>query len=457
MSNSENAPSEETGEPKEPDAAPRPAVDPLFDKPPPSRVFRIVRRILLVVIAFAILLLAGVSVLSLVGGKDDSLRIGLEKFFHDYTGMKTTIGTLNDLQIYPALHMDIENLTAGDPDGPADTAITARRMVVGMDFWDAVFSRGWIAASRIEGLSLPAGFLTPRAIEIETLAFEGQGRDSRLAVRGIYNALPFALSVAMRTRPSRHGPLYRIADPAPFTLTLGTLTLQGKAARTQSRKGMDFPELVFSTGPNTAPMATGSGQISRTLKEPVVSLHLRATPDTPSASELNARLKFSDAGHVSGVLALPLVRAEDLSAKGAFGPLFVLVRDLVRPPATQASPSSDKAPEPQSLGTLDLVAGIEEGVLPILPSPGPPVRCVAGTLTIRTDQITTDPLVAYGRDSKIYSGKGAVSTTTGTAQAGWTWSLPAPSAEDTRRLVAQAEGLLPPSTPCVNLSAPPAP
>lgn len=435
-----------------PDPTPRSRVDPLFERPPSSRVFRIVRRVLLVLIAFAILLLGGVSVLSLVGGKDDSLKEGLEKFFRDYTGLRTTIGTLNDLQIYPILHMDIENVKAESLQEGASSALTARRLVVGMTFWDAVFSRGWIAASRIEEMKAPAGLLAPRALHIDSLAFEGEGIDARLAVRGAYNAVPFALSLAMQTRLSRHGPLYRIANPALMTLTLGAVTFRGKAVQPDDKKGMVFLDLAVSLGLDATPLAAGSGSLTRTPDGPQIDLNLRTLPEGPASSDLILRAALSSDGLPAGRLVLPVVRPADMTPTGAFGSLFVLTHDLMRPAETPKSP----APEPDgSTGTIAIAAGTPEGTGAVLPSPPDlTVKCLAGTLVLRADTAMFESLTAYGRNGESLTGTGSLSLTDGAARPGWSWSPLSSTSEDP---LSRVRDLIPPSTPCANIPRAPTP
>lgn len=437
---------EETGD--------RPRVDPLFEKPPSSRLFRMIRRCLLVAIAFAILLLAGVSVLSLVGGNDDSLKEGLEKFFQDYTGMKTTIGTLNDLQIYPILRMDVENISAGGQGDSRNTGISARHIVIGMTFWDAIFSRGWIAASRIEGLSLPAGFLTPRALTIQSLSFSGEGPDAFLKASGVYNALPFAMSVAMQTRPSRGGSLYRIADQSAFTLTLGPLVFKGLAVRPQSHRGMDFSDLSISEGPDGKPFLVGSADFTRRTESYGLALHLRIAPESPESSEINARADFAKDGSISGIMVFPSVRRLDLAPAEPLGKLFALIHSLLLlPPSSSGAPASP--PLPQGLGALtghlDFAAGLADGAPPLLPSPPSPVKCLAGGLTFGSGNVAFDPLHAYGRDGRSLTAKGALSLSTGAAEPGWIWTEEPSSSGALTDLLSRVEGLIPPSTPCASL------
>lgn len=432
----------------------RPGIDPLFTPPPRSRVFRIVRRFLLALIIFAILILAGVSALSFVGGNDAALKEGLEKFFRDYTGMNTTITTLNDLQIYPLLRMDIEGVSSGED----ERKISAKHVVVGMTFWDAVFSRGWMMASGANDIRLPAGFLSSRPMTIETLALGGEGAQAALKAKGAYNALPFDLTLEMKTRPSAYGPLYRIADRAAFTLILDDLTFSGVATHQKDSNGLIFPEFSVSDKNTGAALMKGSADFRHDKISRNFSLHLKAAPGDSLSSELNLALSLSREEALSGVMVFPLVRDSDLKTNGVFAKLFALVSRL-------ASPEPSVLPSvqtPQGIhaltGSLVFAAGISpEGKIPLLPAPpNAAPSCLGGRVVFKEGKAVLDPLYAYVPRGNAFVGKAlALDLDTGIPTPGGEWLQKDLSTAGIEDILPKTAGLIPPGTPCAFISGSP--
>lgn len=430
----------------------RETIDPLFTPPPKSRVFRIVQRILLALIVLAILVLAGVSALSLVGGNDPSLKEGLEKFFRDYTGMKTTITTLNDLQIYPLLRMDIEGVSSGT----GEERISAKHIIVGMTFWDAVLSRGWLAASGANDLSLPAGFLLPRALKIETLSLGGEGTEAALKAKGHYNNVPFDLTLSMKTRASSHGTLYRIADHAAFTLVLNDLVFSGVAAHQKGANGLVFPEVSISDIKNRTPLVTGSADFSRDKQgQQRFALHLKATSSLPDVSEVNLKAFVSKEHALSGALVFPVLKSSDFEADGIFKRILALVMSLSAPPPSVVKESA-RADTPQDIaplsGSLIFAAGLaSDGKMPLLPVPksGAIPSCVAGTLAFKDGKALLDPLYAHVPGGTSLAGKNAIlDLSTGMISPELAWTPENDIADTLRETLSKTEGLIPPGTPC---------
>lgn len=430
----------------------REAIDPLFTPPSGSPVFRIVRRILLALIVLAILILAGVSALSLVGGKDPSLKEGLEKFFRDYTGMKTTITTLNDLQIYPLLRMDIEGVSSGTD----EERISAKHIVVGMTFWDAVLSRGWLTASGASDLNLPAGFILPRALKIESLSLSGEGAEAALKAKGHYNNVPFDLTLSMKTRVSSHGTLYRIADHAEFTLVLKDLVFSGVATHQKDANGLVFPEVSISDIENRTPLVTGSADFSRDKQaQQHFALHMKTMPALPGASEINFKAFVSKEHEISGVLVLPILKSSDFEANGIFKRILSLVTSLSAPPIAvvkdSARPDAPQGIAPMN-GSLIFAAGLaSDGKMPLLPIPesGAIPSCVTGTLAFKDGKALLEPLYAHVPGGTSLAGKNAIlDLSTGIISPELTWTPEKNITDNLKETLSKTEGLIPPGTPC---------
>jgi hypothetical protein len=202
-----------------------------------------------VLLVFSALFFVGIAILTRIGGNDENLRKGLESMMtRTADGNPASVGTLHGVAFFPFIRVYAEDVTimphaaaqqtaAGDEKGEGAQApsplVTIDTLMFSRSFWDSFFSRNRIEGIMVQGINVAPGFIFPRGISGGQIAlgadiFKGE---PGLSLTGKYGDHDFDVRLRMDHALKAQRPVYSVMDEAPFTMTLGPLTVAGRLSR----------------------------------------------------------------------------------------------------------------------------------------------------------------------------------------------------------------------------------
>lgn len=275
------------------------------------------------VFVLAVIVVLVISVLSMIGGKGPSLRKGAEDYIGAMTGMDVTIGTLNEINFFPRIIVDMEDIVFAS-DVYTEQAAKIEKLYIAMPFWRAFIGRSRAESMEIENITARPGVWGPRSLSIRKIVLEPQGEEGApaLIADGKYGDDPFSVYIEML----RKNLLYGIKDGGLALVSAGDLRLNGKMY-VPRRGGLSF---VFdnillgedvNAGSLRAAFSRNGGQGSWD-----VDLSL-----TSGATKLEAALTLAQT--IKGRLDSPLFNVADLGGEGGLLALYDYVVALTENPA----------------------------------------------------------------------------------------------------------------------------
>ncbi len=237
-------------------------------KAPPTGWRKYLRRLIKVVVIFAVLLVITMWVLSTAGGNSKALKLGIQDYLTDATGYLAELTTLESMEFFPVTHIQFSGLTLHRPvmkektpgqiadeeerrqnsgeipqlkgvSDYYDAGETVARIDgadVRMNFWDMFFSRRRFYVLDVKGVTIEEAILLPRRLQLDTLRVD-QDRDfPAIIAQGHYGDYP--LDISIRTKKAARG-VYEIPDVTQFQLHIGPLQAEGiidtggRASRTE--------------------------------------------------------------------------------------------------------------------------------------------------------------------------------------------------------------------------------
>ncbi|HEY8192248.1 MAG TPA: hypothetical protein VIG74_07470, partial [Alphaproteobacteria bacterium] len=200
-------------------------------------------------VPMAILIIVGVSLtaLSMIGGNSDEMKVRLENYLNDITGMESHVGILNGVHFYPAMGVDAQNVTLKSG-GAVKASVGSIRLYV--PFWNMPFGRSDFRDFDIANVVIEAGVMTPRRIEIDRLMIDSREKAAPLLVLdGRYGGEAVSLRVDLKVRSvsASGAALYDLADDAAFAIHAGDISARG-VLRRKTGKGLNIDLEDFRAG-----------------------------------------------------------------------------------------------------------------------------------------------------------------------------------------------------------------
>lgn len=225
-------------------------------KTPPAGWRKYLRRLIKVIVIFALLLTITMWVLSTAGGNSKALRLGIQDYLTDATGYLAQLNRLESMEFFPVTHIQFADLTLHRPvkkeQTPAQIADEEERRKqsgeipqlkgvsdyydagetvasiasadIRMNFWDMFFSRRRFYVLDVRNFAVEEGVWLPRRVHLETLRVDQDADFPAIIAQGAYGT--HKLDMRVRTRKSARG-AYEIPDVTQFQLQLGTLQAEG--------------------------------------------------------------------------------------------------------------------------------------------------------------------------------------------------------------------------------------
>ncbi|MCD8525928.1 MAG: hypothetical protein LRY62_01815 [Alphaproteobacteria bacterium] len=165
-----------------------------------------------------------ITTLSVIGGKSEMLKTGVEQFFTQASGHPAQIETFNGLHFFPDFRLDMEGLRIMESDAVSLPVAGVMRVKVAMGFWDMILRTGKLKAFDLEGLWMKEGFLHPREIVVERLALmHPEGSDPYLEGRGLLGGQAWSVHMGLESLGRAPYAQYRFGPQRDFSVALGGL------------------------------------------------------------------------------------------------------------------------------------------------------------------------------------------------------------------------------------------
>ena len=127
-----------------------------------------VRRIFFGIFFAAAFFLLIFTFLANLGGKSDTLKHSTQDFISEITGKSAHIGTLNQLNFFPLIVVDFEELVLHASPARIDKPITLGSFKTLSDFWDVSWRTGKFRALNFSNFRAPAGSLCKKELILDT-------------------------------------------------------------------------------------------------------------------------------------------------------------------------------------------------------------------------------------------------------------------------------------------------
>ena len=301
------------------------------------------RRLIKVVVIFAVLLAVTMWVLSTAGGNSKALKLGIQDYLTDATGYLADLRTLDSMEFFPVTHIEFADLTLHRPlmkaktagqvadeeerrrqnnevpqlkgisdyYDPGETVARIGSANVRMNFWDMFFSRRRFYALDIKDVMIEDGIWLPRRLHLQTLKVDQDNDFPAIVAQGRYG--DHELVIRVRTKKAARG-VYEIPDVTQFHLQIGSLQAEGVIDTGGNKSRIEFSDLRVGEHVFT-------GHV--TMKDGFSGLGVTAVLEA-GHSALTAELVFANAGVDGTVTATTLDLHDVKDMWAAYGELRAL-------------------------------------------------------------------------------------------------------------------------------------
>ena len=193
-----------------------------------DRTRRLLALLLKIGLIVGVIVFILLTVLSNLGGNDDTLRESVEGYISDTTGYEAQIETLNMVNFFPTIIFDFENLSLREPGFGGEVA-RLRAFRFSMSFWDVATRSGRFQNFQIDDLDVQEGVWLPFSAHLEKLSLFEDVRTGQpyLRAQGRIRDQDFTIGMDV----VRDDNVFYFPDERPFFMTLGQSELRGVFAR----------------------------------------------------------------------------------------------------------------------------------------------------------------------------------------------------------------------------------
>ena len=283
---------------------------------------------------FIIAGLLGVTLFMLarIGGQSEPLKIAIEDFISESSGLQARIGEFGGFYIFPNIAVEFGDVSFTQPGAQTPVARIGKASV-GMGFFDVVFGAGRLKALDIQNVQVDAGVVTRDALLIDTLGIQDDVADASsaaLVVHGLLGEMPLKASAALHAAGEGVKRVYSLHDAHRLNVMAGDIGVQMRVDATSFDQA-DIQDLVISyagdvfvKGALTLKSALGGGH--NVTGDVMLGQGTQVKPD----------VKIS-VGGVKGDVLMPTAHIEDLAAVAGFAGR---VAELL--PRKDAKPADDR-------------------------------------------------------------------------------------------------------------------
>jgi hypothetical protein len=273
------------------------------------------------------------SVLANIGGNSDVLRGSIERYVSEGTGYKTHVGTLNSMQFFPDIVIDIQDLKLENSDH--QTVIAADKFKIAFSFFDVLFSRSRFRALEIENFSVAPGFWMQPGLMVKSMRLLEQNGQGRLLFEGILGNTPVSGLAGMAVEGSPARRKFSFEKSWIFEIILEKTALRGTLEKNPKA---DLKIEPFSLTEDKQPVLSGFLDVNRIGQGQFgITGHLESQPNQSILKPdfIISALPFS----VSGRLESEKFVYEDFFKTAPLRRVFGKLTDiLLKPAAPQSEP-----------------------------------------------------------------------------------------------------------------------
>lgn len=221
-----------------------------------KKVFWLFVKTVLIIAAF---LFIAFSVLANIGGNSDVLRGAIEGYASELSGQKASIGQLNNMQFFPDVLFDLEDLKIEDAD--QRIIFSVDQLKLSFSFFDLLFSKNRYRVFEVKNLFVAENILMPPGIFIQTVRIkEDEQKKGQLVFQGHIGQSPVSGVFAMQSSGSPGRRSFVFGDVWDFQILLAELAMQG---RVQKDPLGDLKIEPFSLVQNKATVLSGHLDLMR--------------------------------------------------------------------------------------------------------------------------------------------------------------------------------------------------
>lgn len=174
------------------------------------------------------LMTASFGTLSLIGGNSADLKVLIENYLSETTGMQSSIGTLNKFTFYPAMALDAENVSFSRrrESGVAEEVVRIGAIRFSIGFWSAALGKTRFRVLELHDAEMAKGLFLPQDLQVTRAGIDPAG--PALVAEARYGAAPVRLHIDLQGHTGPAGiPSYALAGDAVIDVHLGDIVLKG--------------------------------------------------------------------------------------------------------------------------------------------------------------------------------------------------------------------------------------
>ncbi|MCC7304915.1 MAG: hypothetical protein IT558_01495 [Alphaproteobacteria bacterium] len=192
-----------------------------------GRWFITLSKIAFYIIAFFLVMF---TVLANIGGDSEALKLSIEQYAAENSGMHARVGKLNRMTFFPTISFDFEDTELRRELSDDIPAVHVDRVQLALSFWDVSFGSGKIKAFGVDGLKIMPGVWLDKTVEIRSVAIYDEGEDTaKVEAKGFIGATPVTLQIGIEAFGKDRSRKYRIGLHEGFSVALGDIKIEGKA------------------------------------------------------------------------------------------------------------------------------------------------------------------------------------------------------------------------------------
>lgn len=266
-------------------------------------------------VGLAVLLGIGLFILSRFGGATDGLRTFIERTLSEKTGYEARVETLNSVQFFPLIAIDMDGLSFVRP-GTQDQVARVAHVDAQMGFWSAIFAKGDLQALNVRDVVIDRNIVLAEPVALSHVGIvpDAGASDGRadFSLKGTVGAYPVVARVGLDNVGTPERPTYALSRDTAIVAQLmgfdvrsdvmvpnkGQVLLSGfTVARGKTVHLLADLALAMKSGEAQLDGDVSFGRRSRMLPDVAVK-----SDGAVKGSLVFSKLDIEDAGAVAGVI-----------------------------------------------------------------------------------------------------------------------------------------------------------
>ena len=220
----------------------------------------VVLRILKWLFILAVLVFIVLTVLARMGGNSEVLKEAVEEFLTNNTSYSASITTLNSMQFFPDIVVDVEGVelrefganqsddeTTEQPEQQpqatqGDVVVTVEAAKVRLRFFDMIFKGGQFKNIELKNLSAVPGAILPVSMSLESLGIEQEDEGAFIKGSGSLNKKPMNVKIGLENKGNG---LFTFGNDRAVNIDVGDLNIESSVKNTLTG-ALKFENLVIS-------------------------------------------------------------------------------------------------------------------------------------------------------------------------------------------------------------------